>query len=223
MLMPPQQPQNQPTLNSGPHGELDPNYGFIFNGQQKPRRRFSLGRLPGGSNIAKLAVLFVAGGAILGIIIIVLSSTLFSTKINTKELDDVIARAQEISRVSDLVAQNTRDVNTLNLASTTSTSLTSQQEELLTYLHKFHKKISAKDLGLYLDKTTDTQVQTAASTNTLTTAYYNYLKKHLADYNNSVKTAYNTSGPAAKTILQNTSSSNQVLLNSQQLATALGQ
>jgi hypothetical protein len=216
--MQPQQPQGAPTLNSGPHGELDPNYGFIFNGQQKPGKRFSLGRLPGGNSFAKFAILIVAGGAILGIIIVTLSS-LFGPKINIKEIDNVIARAQEISRVSDLVVINSRDVNTQNLASTTSASLMSQQQQLLKYIHKFHKKISAKDLSLYLDKTTDTQVQSAASTNTLTTAYYNYLKKNLTDYSGSIKTAYDTGGPAAKIILQNAYSSNKVILGSYQLAT----
>jgi hypothetical protein len=220
--MQPQQPQGAPTLNSGPHGELDPNYGFIFNGQQKPGRRFPF-KLPGSNNLTRIVLLVIAGGAILGILLIVVSSVLGSKGVHTKEVTDVIGRAEEIARVSDLVAKQSRDVATQNLAATTATSLTSQEEQLLLYLKKYHKKIVPKQLHFYQDSTTDTQMQTAASTNSLTPTYYAYLKKHMADYNNSIKTAEVSSGPIGKSILQNASSSNQILLSSPQLATATAQ
>lgn len=173
--------------------------------------------MPGGSNLTKVVLLVVASGAFLGILIIVLSSV-FSPKVNTKELTDVIARAQEISRISDSISLKSRDINTANLASTTSAALTSEKTELLTYLGQRRHKISPKDEAIYLNKTTDTEIETALQNNRLSDYYNSYLKTNLAAYENSIKTAYNTAGGAnLKAALNNYSISTTTILKTQQL------
>jgi hypothetical protein len=84
VLMPPEAQQQTPA----PVGNTNPDFNFIFNGDQKPKRRF---RLPSTSSPIKLALLIIGGGAIIGILIIV-ASNLFSPKINTKEILDVAAQ-----------------------------------------------------------------------------------------------------------------------------------
>jgi hypothetical protein len=211
----------QPQLTPGPQANLpspNPEYNFIFS-DQKPRGRFNF-HLPGGNNLTKLAILIVAIGSVLGILIIVLSS-FFGPKVNTKEITDVVARAQEITRVSDSVSKKARDLNTANLASTTSASLTSEEEQLITYLKKSHKKVSAKDTAIYASKKTDDEIQSADQNNRLSAYYVSYVKKNLTDYQASIKTAYNTAGgPILKATLNEFSKSNQIILNTQQIATA---
>jgi hypothetical protein len=210
--MPPAQSQ-PPTIQSP-----NQDYNFIFS-DQKPKKGFNL-RLPGGNSLTKLAVLIVGGGAILGILIIVASS-FFGPKINTKELTDVIARAQEISRVSDTVVQQSHDLNTTNLASTTSAALTSQEQQLLDYLKKNGKKVTPKDAALYKSSKTDGEVTSADQNNRLSEYYYSYLKKNLTDYEAAIKTAYNTAGgPVLKSDLNGFSISTTTLLSAKQLATA---
>jgi hypothetical protein len=210
VLMQPQDQQQNPT----PVGNANPDFNFIFN-DQKPKRRFAL---PSMGSPIKVALLIVGGGAVLGILIIVLSG-LVRPKINTKEITNVAAKAEEISRVSTAVTDLSRDPNTANLASTTSLTLNSQETELTNYLKKNKKKIKTKDLAIYLNKTTDTEVETANQNNRLSEYYYSYLKKNLTDYQAAVKTAYDTaSGPNLRTSLNEFSLSTQTILKSQQLA-----
>jgi hypothetical protein len=210
------QPQNQPP-SPQPAGNSDPNYNFIFNNNQGSKKKFSL---PGGSNLAKFAILIVGGGAVLGVLIIVLSS-IFSPKVNTKELTDVVARAQEISRVSDIISLKSRDINTANLASTTSAALTSEKTELLTYMAQRKHKVNPKDEAVYLNKTTDSEIEVALQNNRLSDYYNSYLKKNLSAYENSIKTAYNTAGGSnLKVALNNYSISTTTILKTQQLVSA---
>jgi hypothetical protein len=198
----------------------NPDYNFIFDSQQKKRSWF---KLPGGNNLGKLTLLIIGVGAVVGIGIVVLSSIL-GPKINTKEVVDVIARGEEIVRVSNNVAQKSRDLNTANLASTTSTAVTSQDGQLISYLAKNKKKVSPKEIAIYTNTATDTAVVSADQNNNLSEYYDSYLKKSLTTYQSSIKTAFDTSnGPNLRAILQNFSNSNQILLSTQQLANATPQ
>lgn len=197
-----------------------PQYDFIYNNQQ-PKKRFNF-KLSGGNNLTKLTLLIISAGAVISILIIVLSSVLGPKGVNTSQLTDITARAHEISRVSTLVGQQTGlDPDTKNLTATTSGSMDSEELQLRTYLAGAHKKISTKDLARRLDKTTDTQLQTAVQTNSLNTTYIAYLKKQLTDYQTALKTAYaETSSAKLKSILQDAFESTQVILSSPQVASA---
>jgi hypothetical protein len=203
-----EQPSNLPNPN--------PDYNFIFN-DQKSKRRFGF-KIPGGNNVTKLVFFIIAGALVLGVLIIVLSN-IFSPKLNTKQVTDVVARGEEISRVSDVVRQKSRDLNTGNLASTTSTVLTSQEVQLVDYLKKNKKRVPTKDITIYLSKKTDAEIDAADQSNRLSEYYYAYLKKNLTDYQTALKTAYDAaSGPTLKNIAQEYSISTQTILKTQQLA-----
>ncbi len=220
MLMSPNQ-QGKPTLPSGPGGTLDPEYNFIFNDKKKSRLHLSF-HLPGGSKFTKTIILVVGGGIILMVLIIISSSLLSSKGVNSKQLVDVMARAKEISRVSTLITQQPTgvDANTLNLAATASSSLSSEQVQLATYLHQSHVKVGAKDLSHYLNKNTDTQLQSATQSGSLNATYYSYLKTHLTDYQNTLQTIYQASPPKAKPILQDANASAKTILAAPQIASA---
>jgi hypothetical protein len=212
MLMPPQ--SNSSSSVPSPN----PDYNFIFS-DQKPKRRFGF-KLPGSNNLAKITILIVAGGAVLGVIIIALSSIL-GPKINTTQLVDTVARAQEISRVSDAVILQSRDINTTNLAATTSNSLTSQEKQLLNYLAVNKKRVQPKDIKSYLNKTTDAEIVDAQQNNRLSEYYNSYLKKNLVAYQGAIQNAYSTAeGQNIKSTLNSFSISNTTILKAPQIATA---
>lgn len=157
----------------------------------------------------------------MGVLIIILSSVFGSNGVNTKQVNDIVARAQEITRVSTLVSQQSRDGAVLNLAATTSTALTSDEKQLIDYLSKYaNKKINAKDLNLYLNRKTDAQIQAASSTNTLSTAYYGYLKNQLTGYQNAVRTAATDDPATIRPLLQTALNNAQTILSAQEIATA---
>jgi hypothetical protein len=212
VLMPPQQPQ---TPANTPSGNSNPDYNFIFNGQQQPKKLF---RLPGSNNTAKLAALIVGGAVILGILIIILSS-LLGPKINTKEITEAIGQGVEISRVSNTVIEKSHDLNTSNLASTTSAALTSEEVQLNDYLNKNKKHVGVKAISLYKNSKTDAELDAADQSNHLSEYYYSYLKKNLTDYQTALKTASETaSGPNLKNMTQGYILSTQTILKTQQLA-----
>jgi hypothetical protein len=209
--MPPQQNQ-QPTLPNS-----NPDYNFIFN-NQKPQRRFSLKF--SGNSLGKLALLIIGGCIALGIVIIFLSS-LFGPKINTKQIVDIMARDEEIRRVSTIVVQKTTDLNTANLASTTSAALTSDESRLNDYLNNNKVKAPPKELVVYTNKNTDAEIDSAEQNNRLSEYYNSYLKKVLTDYQTAIKTAYDgTNGPKVRSELQEISDSTKTILSAPQLASA---
>jgi hypothetical protein len=209
--MPPQQNQ-QPTLPNS-----NPDYNFIFN-NQKPQRRFSLKF--SGNSLGKLALLIIGGCIVLGIVIIVLSS-LFGPKINTKQIVDIMARDEEIRRVSTIVVQKTTDLNTANLASTTSAALTSDESRLNDYLNNNKVKAPPKELVVYINKNTDGEIDSAEQNNRLSEYYNSYLKKVLTDYQTAIKTAYDgTNGTKIRSELQEISDSTKTILSAPQLASA---
>jgi hypothetical protein len=218
MLMPPDQNQDSPPTTLGTDKNLDPNYKFIFNGDQQPKQRF---RLPGGGSLTKLTILIVAAAAIVGVLIIILSSFFGSKGVNTKEVVDLIARAQEITRVSNLVAKQSKDSSVINLATTSTTTLNSDQAQLVNYIHKkTHKKINTKDINAYKDSKIDNELQIANQTNSLSSYYYSYLKKHLTEYRGAIQLTGNDNPASIRPILQQALASSSNLLSDPQLSTA---
>jgi peroxiredoxin family protein len=213
------QPQDEPPINLGTDKNLDPNYKFIFNGQQKPSGRFPF-RLPGSNNLAKITALVVAGAMFLGLLIVVFSSFFGSKGVNTNQVVDLIARGQEISRVSDLVVQQSKDTDTINLATTTSATISSDQVQLVDYIHKkVHKKIKNKDIDALKDSKTDEQMQAANQTNSLSSYYYGYLKKHLEDYQAAIRLTAADNPPSLSPVLnQSLKSASTILTDPQVIA-----
>jgi len=219
MLM---QPQNQPSQT--PASNSDPNYNFIFNNQQQPGgRKFSF-KLPGGGNLTKIVLLVVGGTLILGVLIVILSSAFGNKGVDSKQLIDLAAKAQEISRVSDLVVQKSKDLNTINLAATTSNSLISEQSEIVAYVNGSKKKVASKDLRIYQNKNTDAAIEAAIQTNSLSTYYNSYLKQSLQTYDGSLKSVLSTTNSAKlKPILLGAISNIETILATSQVAKATAQ
>jgi hypothetical protein len=220
MLMPPQQSPAPPPITPGPGGNLDPNYGFIFNGQQQPpQKKFGL-PLPrfGGSKRPLILVLIVAIALI--ILIPVLSGIFIRSGVNSKELIDVVAHAREINRVSAIVEQKSADQNTKNLAATTQVALVSEETEMLKYLGSVKVKVGVKNVQTYFDNNATNEIQTSIQNNNLSTTYGTYLKNEIGKYQNAVKTADLKAPKKAHAILQEISTSNQFILTSQQVASS---
>ncbi len=186
-----------------------PQYDFILNGGQAPAKK-TFGSLP-------KPLLFVAGAVILILVIIIWSSLSSGKSTNTSKVVDAMARAQEISRVSQLIESQSKDSNTQALAVTVQTTLSSQQAQMTAYLKNHGKKVSDKELAIYKDSGTDSQLQSAALNNNLEPTYDTYLKNSLATYNASLSTAYSSASGSLKPQLNDAYKSNQVILDSPQL------
>lgn len=210
--MPPQEQQNTPPQPVSP----DPQYDFIYkNQQQGPKKKFGL---PSFALNMRPAFLVLFG--LIGVIfLVVLYSLFFGGKGgNTQELVNIMARGQEIARVSSYVVQQSPDAESQELAMTTSSSLASDQSQLLAYLKTQREKVSRKSLAAFLNKQTDAKLVSAAQTNSLSEFYYAYLKDQLGRYQSSLKTAFANTPQKGKPILQDAYASAGTILSSPQVS-----
>lgn len=191
----------------------DPQFDFMLKNNQQSKRGFSLPRLPKPAKIA-LAV-------IVGLILLIIISSLLSGRKSgsTQPIINSVARGQEILRVTTLAQQqlHLQDPATQALAATVFGALSSDQQQLKSYLANNKTKISTALLSADLDKTTDAQLQSASQNNNLDTTYVSYLKDSLAKYETALQTAYKSAGPKGKTIIKSSFDSTKTLLNSSPL------
>lgn len=205
MLMPPQQPQSTNTPPP-PGGQFD----FMLKDPPKVPRDFRF--ITNLSRPLKILILVV-----LVIILLIAISFIANRGKGTirKDLVDVMARSQEIVRVSKLIDRQIKDPETLTLASTTETTISSTQSRLEIYMKKAKIKYSPKELAVYLSKKTDQDMQTASQNNDLEPIYLAYLNKSLKSYQSALQTAAkDTKLTAVQSILNDSFSSNDVILSS---------
>jgi hypothetical protein len=201
MLMQPQSP--------------NPNFDFMLKDQPKPKRSL----MPNLSKPLKIG-LAVTGGIILLIII----SSLLSGRNNgaSQPIIGALARGQEILRVTALLQQpplQLRDPQTQALSATVSSSLSSDQQQLVSYLAKNHTKVNTVQLAADVNKSTDASLQSASQNNNLDSAYITYLKSNLGTYQTDIQTAYKSAGSNGKALLQKSFDSVNTILSSPQLKT----
>lgn len=186
-------------------------YDFILKNQKPQRGRFHLS-LPGsGSSVSR--------GLLIGLVVIVL--ILFAILIfggngsANKPLVDLVARAQEINRVSTAVA-NQQDVSadTKNLVATVQSVLSSQQQQIASYLAGTGTKIDPVKQTAYKDTGTDSQLTSADQAGNLAAFYQSYLKSNLANYQSALQADYKTATPKAKTLIANDYASVTTILKS---------
>lgn len=206
-----------PTVVRQGGSNLNPNYSFIFEPPKPPKKPF---KIPIGKLPKKVA--YGLYGFVGLMVVLILYSAIFEGRVsNADQLIKIMARQQEISRISVLVQAQARDVDTQVLASTTSTTLGSEQTQIMAYLKTAgKKKINTKLLGAYADKTIDTQMVNAAQNNNLSSTYADYLNKNFGLLKTAINTAYAGSGPKAQALLNEELANMKVIYTSPQLAQA---
>ena len=191
----------------------DPKFDFML--KNKPQAKRGMG-LP---NVPKPVKIIL--GIVVGLFLLIIISSVLSgrNKGATQPIVNAMARGQEIIRVTQLTQQQLplQDPTTQALAATVFSSLTSEQQQLISYLAANHTKVSKVQLAADTDKTTDSNLQSASQNNNMDEAYVSYLKTNLAAYETDLQTAYKSAGPKGKAILKSAYDSTVTLLNSQLL------
>ena len=208
-MSPSQQPSaNPPAPPPTPGGPFD----FITKTDPPSPKKKGL-KLP---NLPK-PVLILLGASGLLLIVIIIAVILGSVGgVKTQAYIDVMSRSSEIIRVSDLTKSKMKDPDTLALLTTTSTALSSQQNQFGAYLANTGEKVDPKLLSSYQNSDTDKGLASAEQNSKLTEAYVTYLKGSLNGYLGSLNTAYGPASRTAKPIIADAITSTKVLLSSPQ-------
>jgi hypothetical protein len=162
--------------------------------------------------------------AIAGVVVIIIIFSMLSgrSKGSTQPFISALTRANETLRVTNLIQHQQlplRDPQTQALAATVSSALTSDKQQITSYLAKNHVKLSVVQLSADLDKSTDASLETAAQNNGLDAAYVSYLKTALEKYEADLQGAYNSAGQNGKKLLAGSFESTRALLNSAPIKT----
>lgn len=190
-------------------------FDFIMNPDQPVKKS---GLLGGGSSLPTRLALGSGGLLVLLIILIVLKNLLGGSA----NLTPFVAVAQQQQELIHLAtaAQQQQDLSVTNQNSAITTQLTiaSSQSNLLAYLKQNKTKINAKQLGLKISATTDTQLTTAESAGTYNQTYQTVMQNELSIYMSGLQQAYKTAGKNGRALL--TDEFNQAKLLKNQLGPA---
>lgn len=172
-------PQDQPGGNP---------YDFIMNPGTNQQKR---GLVGGGNSFVGKIVLIVGGAVVFMIVVAVLLSLFAGNKTNITDLTTLAETQNEIVRVAYIgTSGSATDQSVKNFATTTQFSVQTQQNQLVAYLGTLGTKVSAKQLGLKKDTTTDTKLNAALSNSTFDVAFTQELQNQLTDYAGTIKKMY---------------------------------
>lgn len=167
-------------LMSNTHPE--PDYDFIMAANHKPKKPI----LPRGNSKQSRIVIVVVGAVVLVAILAIVAALI--NRASSAGHDTLVLAAQEqteLIRISTIGVDKARDPGTKNLAVTAQLSLKSDQTALLS-----HVKVSPKELAFGKNTKTDIALTTAEQSNKFDEAFTAELKKELATYQKTLKTAY---------------------------------
>jgi hypothetical protein len=194
----PEQPQAPAPLPHNPYAPDDP-YRFIM---ESPKKNKPKAPSIGGNQFLTKIVFFLGAGVILMIAVGVGVNLLFGSKTNTQDIIDIAATEQELIRVATK-GSNAADQSVKNAAINTQATVTTEQQEWITYLAKLGKKATPKQLALKKNATTDTQLTQAQATSTFDLKLSQVMRSELQDYAAQLKTAYGrATGKQEKTLLE---------------------
>jgi len=187
----------------------NPQFDFMLKNNQPAKRGLTMPSWPRPVKITGVVVIAI-------LLLIIVSSALSGHKNGaTKDLVSAVARSQEILRVTQLTQTQLQlqDPGTQALAATVYASLSSDQQQIISYLAKSKTKISKSELAADTDKTSDSSLQAALQNNQLDSAYKSYIKSALAQYQQDLNTAYKPLGPVGKNIVKTAYGSAGTILN----------
>lgn len=165
-------------------------YGFFLD--QTPTGKTSMLGAGGSSMITRILVVLVG---LVGLLIggFFVASLLFKTPDNAQRLLAVATTQQELIRVSDLGSKNVDDSRLQNFALTSKLSLTSSQQQLVSFLGKIGTEVDPKVLSASADNRTDAALKASESANTYDSTFASIMQRNLKKYEGSLKQAIQAS------------------------------
>lgn len=163
-------------------------YEFIVSPQAAGPKRGISGLLNGNSFFAKIGLLL--GGFVLLLVIAgVIITQLTAGSNNAAELLSSVKTQQEIIRISG-TSQFASQQQVKNAAMTAQISLTSDQQDLLSYMSSHGQKVAPKELALGKDAQSDQLLSNARSTNTYDSALLEVLLDDITVYQTELRAAF---------------------------------
>jgi hypothetical protein len=186
----------------------NPDFDFMLKDQPQARRSLPMTNLP------KPVIYGVTGLLIVILLIVGLSMLSGRQSGGTQAYINVLARNQEILRVTTVAQTQLQDPQVRAMAATASASLNSDKQQIINYLTTRHVKPKPAQLAADLDSTSDASLRTAAQNNSIDPAYVSYLRDALNKYVTDLRLAAKSTTEKGKAILNDAQASTLSLLSS---------
>ena len=186
--------------DGAPAPQHHPDYNFIMDPTSPRAKKINL---PTSSLMGRVAI--VAGGlTVLFIVFIVFKSILGGSGSNSAAMVSVAQQQQVLIHISTAVKQQPGiSIATQNSSATIFATMTSAQQDLITYLKTNHQKVSSNQLIQKESSSQDTSLTNAASAGTYDATYSSTIQTVLNNYEQVLKQAYaQTKGPKGKALLK---------------------
>lgn len=186
------------------------NYDFFMNpAAAPPPRRFNV---LGGQSFPK-RILLIGIGLVVVVIVIVGLSSLLGGSGDTAQLTKVAQDQNELARVAtEASSQQDAVQTTQNLAQSVQLSITSAQQQLLTYMKSNGQNVGTKLLAATKDAKTDQELTAAEAASNFDPVFGQVMQSGLQGYAQDIKTAYPLVGSKGKVLLQSEYNGAQLLL-----------
>lgn len=194
-------PNNLPLPSSSPQippsGQHDASqFDFIMNPQQPQKKSL----IPGGPKTRMVIVGLIIATVVIILLAVVLS--MFNSGDSTTEALVKIAQQQnEIIRIADDGTKKAGSTEAKKLATMSYMTIKTDQNNLISYLAKQKRKVKAKELGLLVDKKTDSSLATASSNGRYDEIFTQIIIEQLKNYQSSLQNASTNVGKNGKEIL----------------------
>lgn len=205
------------TASTSPPSPPPTNYDFFMSPTSSLPKKFNL---PGGQSLPK-RLLVIGGGLVALIIIIIVLSSLLGSSGNTTQLIAVVQDQNELVRVAtEASSQQSAEQTTQNLAQSVQLSLTSAQQQLLTYMKSNGRKVGTAQLTATKDAKTDQELTAAEAASNFDPIFAQVMQTGLQSYAQDIKAAYAAAGPKGKALLQTDYNGAQLLLTQSKALTS---
>lgn len=196
-----------PSVTGHPTGHNP--YEFIVN-PNTPKKGLGLF---GGNDFIKKIIFLVGGAVVLMVVAATILSALGPKTDSTTSLISIAQRQQEIIRVASIGSGQATGPTASNFTTNVALSVTSNQNDVLTYLGSKGTKLNAKKLALDRNTQTDKLLADATAASTFDSVVTQTLTSQLTTYQTSLRTAYKqTSSQKTKQLLQNCYNATTLLL-----------
>lgn len=193
------------------------NYEFFLNPQPTAKR--PLLNFKGGS--FKKRLMIVSGGGIGLIIFFVIISSLLGGGTNFTTYIAVAQDQNELIRVATEANDKANLQTTKNFSQSVDTSLTSGQQQILSYLGINGQKVSTSQLGATENTETDQELAAATAASNFDAVYLKVMETGLQNYINDLKLAYPTAKGGKTLILQDFNGAELLLTQAKSIAGSL--
>jgi hypothetical protein len=176
--------------------------------------------LGGGSMAIRIAIVVI--GVVVLMILIIVASSLLSGSGNVPNLTIVAEDQNEIARVATIANNNASNISqatTSNFAQACALSVTSAQQQLVSFLGQHGTKLSTGTLAKKQNPSSDQALNAAITSSTFDQTFLNIMQTELSGYASDLKKAYaGAQNSTEKQLISNDYQDEQLL--AQQLSSA---